>query len=208
MALAQRAADAAQTAGVGEAVGAVIVRRDEGGVAHALAVAGDARWAGGGAGVAVGNVMAHAVLRAVGMVAAKLRRAEGGSGDPEESAEAQERGVFLDSPLQEPLLGPLEQEVFDDDNAAPDGYLCHNLEIYVTHEPCVMCAMALLHSRFGRVVVGKRMPRTGALCGEEGGLGHGLGWRKELNWSLLAWEVEGGEGGCSGVHGERSGVHG
>lgn len=67
------------------------------------------------------------------------------------------------------------------------GYLCHELEIYCTHEPCVMCSMAILHSRFGKMIFQHRMPRTGGMCAD-GDLGHGLFWRKELNWTLLAWQ--------------------
>ncbi|GAB3384751.1 tRNA adenosine(34) deaminase TadA [Lysobacter fragariae] len=34
--------------------------------------------------------------------------------------------------------------------------------LYVTLEPCAMCAMALIHARVGRVVYGANDPKTGA----------------------------------------------
>lgn len=36
--------------------------------------------------------------------------------------------------------------------------------LYVTLEPCVMCAMAMVHARVARLVYGARDPKTGA-CG-------------------------------------------
>jgi tRNA(adenine34) deaminase len=43
-------------------------------------------------------------------------------------------------------------------------YRLPGCDLYVTIEPCPMCAGAILHARIGRVVFGARDPKTGA-CG-------------------------------------------
>lgn len=91
---------------------------------------------------------------------------------------------------------------------AQGGYLCTDLDVYLSHEPCLCCSMGLLLSRFRAVV----FPRNGRLG--SGGLAsepvvgpvgeeeeaeaeagseldrpyYGLHWRKELNWRALGFE--------------------
>lgn len=166
-----------------------------------VAIAGDVRWFRQERTGRTGNPMAHAALRAISMVAQKLVRAE--KREPAASTPILEFEAFQDKPLLSD-----EQIVFEAEHPSPDGYLCHELELYMTHEPCTMCAMAILHSRMGRIVFRHRMPLTGGMGSEDrgydlcdangpcpngpcgGGQGLGLHWRKELNWSMLGWEWE------------------
>jgi tRNA-specific adenosine deaminase 3 len=190
MALATGVAHEASTTGCGEKVGVVVVERRSG-IARPLAVAGDARWLDWPR-VGSGNVTAHPALRAIAMVAEGLRLKEELD---QPSQVTDELKIFQNQPL-----GKLEKE-YGRPSEGNDGYLCHNLEIYCTHEPCVMCSMAIVHSRFGKVVFGQRMSKTGGLCAD-GNLGHGLFWRKELNWTLHAWQWE---SDATNLHGDFNG---
>jgi tRNA(adenine34) deaminase len=51
-----------------------------------------------------------------------------------------------------------------DAGAALDNYRLPGATLYVTIEPCAMCAGAILHARLARVVFGAPDPKTGA-CG-------------------------------------------
>jgi tRNA-specific adenosine deaminase 3 len=225
MGLATEVALQAGTTGSGEAVGVVIVERRNG-IARPVAVAGDARWLDWPCNKR-GNVTAHAALRAIAMVSERLRltdetkkvqlmsiggtRSDAGESEPRVESESFQQittgapvekaedipSIFRDRPFLEVEKGHY------DTSGNEDGYLCHDLELYCTHEPCVMCSMAIVHSRFGKVIFEHRMSDTGGLCAD-GKLGHGLFWRKELNWTLLAWQWAHSSGigktGPSGLH--------
>lgn len=192
---------------LGEPVGAVIVDRKSDRTPLLIVAAGDARWVdvANDTRSGCGNVMAHAVMRAIGLVARKRRdlveEETSGEGGLDHSQ------IFADKPLTS-----VESDAFSMNNMVPGGYLCLGLEIYVTHEPCVMCSMAILHSRFTRVVFGQRLPRTGGITAGvtseelELSLGYGLFWRPELNWKLPAWQWDDGQG-CSQVELRSLSVH-
>ncbi|XP_055086584.1 probable inactive tRNA-specific adenosine deaminase-like protein 3 isoform X1 [Periophthalmus magnuspinnatus] len=63
----------------------------------------------------------------------------------------------------------------DLENKTPQPYICTGYDLYVTKEPCVLCAMALVHSRIGRVFFGIRS--------EDGAMGtkFKIHTRKDLN---------------------------
>ena len=53
----------------------------------------------------------------------------------------------------------------DGQGPGPKPYLCTGFDCYLVREPCVMCAMALVHSRVRRVVYAEADPEWGALGG-------------------------------------------
>ncbi|KAI9893746.1 MAG: tRNA-specific adenosine deaminase subunit tad3 [Vezdaea aestivalis] len=166
--------------GLGAAVGAVITTRDH----KIVAVACDTRYAplatpNPTPGSDTGNPMCHAVLRAISMVARQRRKL-----DPlrPNVRQGETEETFCDKPMT-----ATEQMSSTESVLEPSGYLCLHLDIYLTHEPCVMCSMALLHSRFTRVVIGKRVRSTGGLFADRQ-KGYGLGWRDELNWRFITFQ--------------------
>jgi len=54
-------------------------------------------------------------------------------------------------------------EISETDSTMP--HLCNGLDLYTNIEPCVMCAMALVHSRIGRVFYLNKDPDFGGLGG-------------------------------------------
>lgn len=191
LALAKLAGKQIAELSVGEPLGVTVVDHTKP-TPEIIAVAGDCRWRSPTGAVeshsGTGNVMAHAVMRAIAMVAKKRLRVAGT--DPAYL----DRSLFCDSPLTQ-----VEKTYYVKDNIASSGYLCVDLDIYLTNEPCVMCSMAILHSRFRRCVFSKRMPHTGGMTSDGAGdsspsgtgLKHGLFWRpSELNWKFLAWEFQ------------------
>ena len=202
MGLAKRVAAETKDHGCGEKIACVIVERPPGKPAEIVAVAGDGRYScPQGADYVHPNVMTHAVMRAIGMVARKRVRM---AAKKPEQLDDDMAALDLNKPAKTPSadapksvseslidypVTPLEKNVYEIDNIVPNGYLCVELEVYITHEPCMMCSMAILHSRFARVIFGHRMPKTGAMCADDG-LGYGLFWRPELNWKLLCWQAQ------------------
>ena len=181
---AMKAGREAKENGIGENVGAVIVENTSAESAQVIAVAVDARFytCDGGDSARNGNPMNHAVMRAIGLVARKRLSV---LDDPVDQPHSKK---YLDCPLL-----PMEENVFNASFIDAGGYLCTGLDLYLTHEPCVMCSMAILHSRFDKVIFRRRIPATGAAASELGhrkreSLGYGMFWRPELNWKLLAWE--------------------
>ena len=190
MDLAEDVGRATAASSVGENIGAVVVDRSGGIDAAVLVAAGDARWQGTGHGSqqAGANAMAHPVMRVIGMIARKRRALLTNKNTDSQSMDT------LDFSADEPIT-PLEQGIYEGSIIKAGGYLCLDLELYVTHEPCVMCCMAINHSRLARVVFGQRM-LTGGLESEKRVTdvssiqcrGYGLWWRQELNWRFLTWQ--------------------
>lgn len=196
--------------GFGRHIAAVVVDPAK---QEVIAVAGDARWFepfsnsvtrnGHDDGLAEGRPEHHALMRAIAMVADKEESRKGGRESPSTTAverqatDLGERAMTATEQLyaatnterrafceQFPGMPPAQS------SERPDAYLCNGLHVYLTHEPCVACSMAMIHSRFRACVFIEKMPRTGGLCAEKenDGLGYGLFWRRELNWRVLTFQ--------------------
>lgn len=186
---------------VGRTVGAVLVDPVKNEV---VAVAGDARWYKQDRHPespkrSNGRPEHHALMRAIAAVAKKEVRRRGGI---DAEVEFENNGLdLMGRPLtatERKYFAAPETNTTDEavitwlpsaqSEARPDPYLCNGLDVYLTHEPCVCCAMAMLHSRFRACIFARPMHASGALTPDSDGLGYGLFWRRELNWRVITFE--------------------
>ena len=71
-------------------------------------------------------------------------------------------------------------------------YLCTGYDIYMTHEPCLMCAMALTHSRIKRIFyIEKDRNDKGALSSQTRKRLHGV---RTLNHHFTVWSFDEDDG--------------
>jgi tRNA(adenine34) deaminase len=83
-----------------------------------------------------------------------VRRTEGG---PQVVATGYNRPITTNDPTAHAEIVALRHAA-----QLAENYRLPDLELYVTLEPCAMCAMAMLHARLGRVVFAATDPKTGA----------------------------------------------
>ncbi|XP_056146032.1 probable inactive tRNA-specific adenosine deaminase-like protein 3 [Lampris incognitus] len=119
-----------------EAVGAVVVNPKTEGV---VAVGHDCR---------SDHPLLHAVMVCIDLVA---RGQGGGAFSPTLDKYPACQSLFHSS-SPKPDLEELQNIPISEDGGKP--YICNGYDLYITREPCVMCAMALVHSRIGRVFYG------------------------------------------------------
>jgi tRNA(adenine34) deaminase len=98
-----------------------------------------------------------------------LARAAGARGEVPVGAIVVKDGAIVGRGGNAPIAGNdptahAEIAALRDAGRALGNYRLPGCDLYVTIEPCAMCAGAILQARIGRVVFGARDPKTGA-CG-------------------------------------------
>jgi tRNA(adenine34) deaminase len=107
--------------------------------------------------LALGQARRAAELGEVPVGAVVTRRVQGGAGPMEVLAVGHNRPIASHDPTAHAEIIALRAAAERLQN-----YRLPGCELFVTLEPCAMCAMALMHARFSRVVFGAADPKTGA----------------------------------------------
>ncbi|KAG4304674.1 hypothetical protein PORY_002067 [Pneumocystis oryctolagi] len=71
--------------------------------------------------------------------------------------------ISLKNPLKHAIINCITEVNQKQSSTISTSYLCKDLIVITTHEPCVMCSMALVHSRVFRIFYTINMPKTGGL---------------------------------------------
>ena len=174
---ATEAEDDARSAGVSGCLNAALIVNPATGVLVASGRDTTRGWRveGGAPDARVGHPLRHAVFEAVDAAAARDLEVHGPDA-PTPDADAPEVGEKRRRENKS-HAGPSLTEI----TGRP--YLCTGYDAYCVREPCVMCAMALVHSRVRRVVYGAPSAKTGAL----GGGKHSLHGQRTLNHHYVVY---------------------
>lgn len=126
----------------------------------------------------------HAAMVAIEESAARDRLLFPSSENSEDKADEFNSDQYNSSPAKRPRT--IEPGVlFECSQSSSDKpYLCTGYDIYLVWEPCVMCAMALVHQRIRRIFYAFPNPTAGAL-----GSVHRLQGEKSLNHHYAVFQV-------------------
>ncbi|KAF3924160.1 hypothetical protein AA313_de0207524 [Arthrobotrys entomopaga] len=176
MQLARKVAEEGERKGDGLRIGCVVVElKDRDGPRHGrvMAVAHDAR-------IQANNPLAHACYRAISLVGRKR---------VEVTARHKPKvNIFaLNAPNS-----TMETDFYSRVPGDPDGYLMNDLVVFMTHEPCVMCSMAMVHSRIGCFVYGEPMVSGGLHADLAPAEGHTLPFRGITDEDVKAYRARHG----------------
>ena len=133
------------------------------------------------AATAVGHPLGHAVMACIGASAAKYHVFPGsdaplGPGEQPRAKRLKNCGLSASDLRTE---GRGANALI---RSVQDQYVCTGFDVFLSHEPCPMCAMALVHSRVARVFYAHPYPACGAL-----GSVHALHTIKSLNHSFTVF---------------------
>ncbi|UXI14816.1 hypothetical protein NH340_JMT00759 [Sarcoptes scabiei] len=96
---------------------------------------------------------------------------------------------FKMNPLEK-SIGEQSQESTNDDQIYQNDYLCTDYECFLSQEPCLMCAMALIHSRIRRVFFYSSINSEISIsCNDKAYSIHQLHFNSKLNHRHEVWQL-------------------